>query len=71
MRTSKMTRYSTDGLSEHDKTLVDMAYSPGYYRDFGKVHGLMEEAETDRGRKVLHLIASDYYHADEYGCGLL
>ena len=67
----KMRRYSTDGLSEHDKALVDMAYSPACYRDAGQVHRLMGKAETDRGRNILHLIASDYYHADEYECGIL
>lgn len=66
-----MARYSTKGLPEHDKALVEKAYSQEFHRDFGKVHALMKEAETDRGREILHLIASDYYHADECECGLL
>lgn len=64
-------RYSTKGLTEHDKALVDKAYGRECYRDCCKVHALMKEAETDKGREVLHLIASDYYHADECECGLL
>ena len=39
--------------------------------DYGLVHQLMKEAETERGHEILHLIATDYYHADECGCGLI
>lgn len=68
MRTA---RYSTDGLPEHDRQLVELAYSPSYYRDYGKVHALIGKAETERGKEILHNIASDYYHADEWECGCL
>lgn len=64
-----MTHYNTDGLPEHDKRLVQQAENSRM--DYCFVHELMKEAETERGREILHLIATDYYRADEYSCGII
>ena len=61
--------YNTKGLPEHDRKLIQQAQAARM--DYGLVHQLMKEAETERGREILHLIATDYYHADECGCGLI
>lgn len=61
--------YNTKGLTEHDLKLVQQAQAARM--DYGLVHQLMKEAETEREHEILHLIATDYYHADECGCGLL
>lgn len=61
--------YNTKGLPEHDRKLIQQAQAARM--DYGFVHQLMKKAETERGREILHLIATDYYHADECGCGLI
>ena len=61
--------YNTKGLPEHDRKLIQHAQAARM--DYGLVHQLMKKAETERGREILHLIATDYYHADECGCGLI
>lgn len=64
-----MMHYNTKGLPEHDMKLIQQAQAARM--DYGLVHHLMKEAETERGHEILHLIATDYYHADECGCGLI
>ena len=64
-----MIHYNTKWLPEHDRKLIQQAQAARM--DYGLVHQLMKEAETERGREILHLIATDYYHADECGCGLI
>ena len=64
-----MMHYNTKGLPEHDTKLIQHAQAARM--DYGLVHQLMKKAETERGREILHLIATDYYHADECGCGLI
>ena len=71
MKTMKMKGSDTSDINEHDKALIDRARSQECYRDFGKVHALMREAETKKGKEILHGIASDYYHAEEWSCGML
>lgn len=64
-----MMHYNTKGLPEHDMKLIQQAQAARM--DYGLVHQLMKEAETERGHEILHLIATDYYHSDECGCGLI
>ena len=64
-----MMHYNTKGLPEHDMKLIKQAQAARM--DYGLVHQLMKEAETERGHEILHLIATDYYHSDECGCGLI
>lgn len=64
-----MMHYNTKGLPEHDMKLIQQAQAARM--DYGLVHQLMKEAETERGHDILHLIATDYYHSDECGCGLI
>lgn len=64
-----MMHYNTKGLPEHDMKLIQQAQAARM--DYGLVHQLMKEAETERGYEILHLIATDYYHEDECGCGLI
>lgn len=64
-----MMHYNTKGLPEHDRKPIQQAQAARM--DYGLVHQLMKEAETERGHEILHLIATDYYHADECGCGLI
>ena len=64
-----MMHYNTKWLPEHDRKLIQQAQAARM--DYGLVHQLMKEAETERGHEILHLIATDYYHSDECGCGLI
>ena len=64
-----MMHYNTKGLPEHDMKLIQQAQAARM--DYGLVHQLMKEAKTERGHEILHLIATDYYHSDECGCGLI
>lgn len=64
-----MMHYNTKWLPEHDMKLIQQAQAARM--DYGLVHQLMKEAETERGHEILHLIATDYYHSDECGCGLI
>lgn len=64
-----MMHYNMKGLPEHDRKLIQQAQAARM--DYGLVHQLMKEAETERGHEILHLIATDYYHSDECGCGLI
>lgn len=64
-----MMHYNTKGLPEHDMKLIQQAQAARM--DYGLVHQLMKEADTERGHEILHLIATDYYHSDECGCGLI
>lgn len=64
-----MMHYNTKGLPEHDMKLIQQAQASRM--DYCLVHQLMKEAETERGHEILHLIATDYYHSDECGCGLI
>lgn len=64
-----MMHYNTKGLPEHDMKLIQQAQAARM--DYCLVHQLMKEAETERGHEILHLIATDYYHSDECGCGLI
>lgn len=64
-----MMHYNTKGLPEHDMKLIQQAQAARM--DYGLVHQLMKEAETERGHEILHLIATDYYHSDECGCCLI
>lgn len=64
-----MMHYNTKGLPEHDMKLIQQAQAARM--DYGLVHQLMKEAETERGHEILHLIATDYYHSDECVCGLI
>lgn len=64
-----MMHYNTKGLPEHDMKLIQQAQAARM--DYCLVHQLMKEAETERGHDILHLIATDYYHSDECGCGLI
>ena len=60
-----MIHYNTKGLLEHDRKLIQQAQAARM--DYGLVHQLMKDAETERGHEILHLIATDYYYADECG----
>ncbi len=56
-------------LPVHDRELVEQAMNCG--RDYFKVWELKRMAETDEAKRMLHLLGSECYHAEEYGCGLL
>lgn len=50
-------------LPEHDRRLVEKALHCN--RDYFEVWELMRMAETSEAKEMLHLLGSDYYHADE------
>lgn len=54
-----------DMITEHDKRLIEEAKQKSweYIRE--------EEAETEEGRRILHDMAINGYHRDEWRAGIL
>ena len=52
-------------MNEHDRKLIEWAEKQ-CFEDLDE--GM---AETEEGKRKLHIIIMKMYHADEYSCGML
>lgn len=52
-------------MTEKDKQLIEKARR-SYWADINE-----DEADTEEAREILHRIAVDRYHYEEYKCGML
>lgn len=57
-------------MNEKDKALIEKARATSY-TDWNNISELIEQAESENAKELLHSIQSSKYHTEEYYAGIL
>lgn len=64
----RRSEHEASGLTCHDEELISKAEK---MTDWWEVAKLEDMADTDNGRRALHVISTRLYHNEEYSCDAL